>query len=271
MNYFFQVVAFADTPSEGNPAAVFVLDKEPAEDWMIKMAAEFSQPIHSFVWKKSGSSSFTTRFRTPDKQVPLSGHGALSAAHGLWQAGQVAKNQPVELDTLAGPVSLSLADDKIEIEMETIPFVPSDDAANWRIKLGLPEKAEIYFIDRQKLGFSILVVLSTFEDIKTFKPDLDFIRETMPFGLIITAPSERKTEDFASRFFIPSYGIDEEFVTGIIHATLFPFWSARLRVNKLIGFQASERGGFLYGTTHASGGTLSLKGKVLTISRGELV
>lgn len=48
-----------------------------------------------------------------------------------------------------------------------------------------------------------------------------------------------------SRYFAPGAGIPEDPVTGSTHATLVPYWAERLGREKLMGYQASARGGWL--------------------------
>lgn len=48
-----------------------------------------------------------------------------------------------------------------------------------------------------------------------------------------------------SRYFAPGAGIPEDPVTGSIHATLVPYWAARLDRVKLMAYQASTPGGWL--------------------------
>src|SRR5437762_1626687 len=64
-------------------------------------------------------------------------------------------------------------------------------------------------------------------------------------GVIVTARagSGDPAYDFVSRFFAPAAGIDEDPVTGSAHCCLSEWWGAKLGKTRLVGYQASERGG----------------------------
>ena len=88
-------------------------------------------------------------------------------------------------------------------------------------------------------------------------------------GLILTAPSDADDVDFVSRFFAPAAGIDEDPVTGSAHCCLTPFWAGRLQKNKLVGYQASERGGYVH--VELCGDRVLLAGQTTLILAGSLM
>jgi predicted PhzF superfamily epimerase YddE/YHI9 len=75
------------------------------------------------------------------------------------------------------------------------------------------------------------------------KPDMNRLKR-MERPIIVTAPG--RDCDFVSRFFAPTYGIDEDPVTGSAHCTLVPYWARRLGKSHLTARQLSARGGELY-------------------------
>ena len=70
------------------------------------------------------------------------------------------------------------------------------------------------------------------------------------------------------RSFCPWIGIDEDPVTGSVHAVLAGFWKARLGKNELTAYQASDRGGEVF--LKAFDNTVQIGGKAITILTGEL-
>jgi len=92
-------------------------------------------------------------------------------------------------------------------------------------------------------GRDIMAVFTTPDDILTLKPDFSLLRRLDVLGCIVTAPGVH--EDFVSRFFAPSVGINEDPVTGSAHCTLIPYWAQRLGKNELFARQISDRGGEL--------------------------
>ena len=83
------------------------------------------------------------------------------------------------------------------------------------------------------------------------------------------AVSNSNGYDFVSRFFAPNAGIPEDPVTGSAHCCLGPYWSTRLNKAKLTGYQASERGGFVF--VELTKKRVLLGGKAVTFSSGKLM
>ncbi|MDD5886815.1 MAG: PhzF family phenazine biosynthesis protein [Oscillospiraceae bacterium] len=54
--------------------------------------------------------------------------------------------------------------------------------------------------------------------------------------------------DCVSRSFGPKLQIPEDPVCGSGHCHIFPYWADRLKKDRLVGYQTSERGGTVYGT-----------------------
>ena len=75
--------------------------------------------------------------------------------------------------------------------------------------------------------------------------NVELIKQLAPHDLVVTAASQSGEYDFASRYFWPANGGDEDPVTGSVHAGLVPFWAERLGENNLVALQASARGGIL--------------------------
>ena len=84
---------------------------------------------------------------------------------------------------------------------------------------------------------------------------------------IVTAPGSGGV-DVVSRVFVPSWGIDEDPVTGAAHAALVPFWTGRLGEERLAFHQASARGGDLSG--RVAGDRVILSGRCVTTIEGTM-
>jgi predicted PhzF superfamily epimerase YddE/YHI9 len=83
----------------------------------------------------------------------------------------------------------------------------------------------------------------------------------------VTAPGD--DADFVSRYFVPSYGIPEDPVTGSTHCSLSPYWAQRLSKTSLHARQLSERGGELW--CEVAGERVILRGNAVLTLRGELL
>jgi predicted PhzF superfamily epimerase YddE/YHI9 len=89
-----------------------------------------------------------------------------------------------------------------------------------------------------------LAVLGSEDEVRAASPHLQDVASLDAQGLILTAEGTRGA-DFVSRYFAPQAGIPEDPVTGSAHATLVPFWAARLERATLEAHQVSRRGGWL--------------------------
>ena len=104
--------------------------------------------------------------------------------------------------------------------------------------------------------------------VRSLRPDLAAIARLDAVGVIVTAASTTPGVDFVSRYFAPAVGIDEDPVTGAAHCALAPFWTARLGRDRLVGYQASPRGGTV--RCRVEGDRVVLGGRAVTVTRGRL-
>jgi PhzF family phenazine biosynthesis protein len=71
-----------------------------------------------------------------------------------------------------------------------------------------------------------------------------------------------------SRYFAPYFGIDEDPVTGSAHCALGPYWAERLGKQEMLGYQASDRGGWV--RVNVRGDRVDIGGKAVTVVQGTL-
>ena len=83
-------------------------------------------------------------------------------------------------------------------------------------------------------------------------------------GVIVPGPGE--SVDFASRYFAPSCGIEEDPVTGSIHCTLVPYWADRLGKKEFHARQVSARSGDLF--CELLDGRVSIAGRAVLFMEG---
>lgn len=100
------------------------------------------------------------------------------------------------------------------------------------------------------------------------KPDFNLLCKLPIRGLIVTARAKTAPYDFASRFFAPRIGLNEDPVTGSAHSVLGPFWQNRLHKNELLGYQASRRGGVI--RVRVGDRRVYIGGKAVTVFKAEL-
>ena len=72
------VDAFTDHPFSGNPAAVCVMDRWPAEQGMMRLAMENNLSETAFLVREG--EAWHLRWFTPGTEVDLCGHATLASA-----------------------------------------------------------------------------------------------------------------------------------------------------------------------------------------------
>ena len=114
-----------------------------------------------------------------------------------------------------------------------------------------------------------LVEVASESEVRACRPDFNLLAQFAGRGVIVTARSDDSKYDFVSRFFAPTFGIDEDPVTGAAHCALGPYWQSRLNKSELSAFQASARGGEV--SIRVEGDRVKLIGKAVIVLRAELM
>ncbi len=227
------VDAFADRPFAGNPAGVMLLDAWLPEAVMQDVATEMAQAETAFAVARADG-AWDLRWFSPTREVDFCGHATLATAHVLAEAGRLGPG--AAFHTRAGLLRVRAEGALYVLDLPRHDPEPLDRAA----VLPAVPGAVAAFRNVQNL----FAVLPSEAALRAYEPDMAAIAAaTGPDGLAVTAPGEGC--DFVSRYFWPTGGIPEDPVTGSTHATLVPFWAARLGRERLEAVQASRRGGRL--------------------------
>ncbi|HEY6050759.1 MAG TPA: PhzF family phenazine biosynthesis protein [Thermoanaerobaculia bacterium] len=263
----FHVDAFTDRPFAGNPAAVCLIPDGSAPDdaWHQNVAREMNLSETAFLRRRA--SGWDLRWFTPAAEVDLCGHATLASAHVLWETGYAPKGSTLDFETRSGRLSArSDAGGTIELDFPAETAATCAPVGAVLAALGIASPA---YFGKNRMDY--LVALGEEEDVRALRPDFAKLKDACgPLrGVIVTAKSRSPRYDFDSRYFAPAFGIDEDPVTGSAHCCLAPFWSERLGKPELTGFQASSRGGVV--GVRLGGGRVALRGRAVSVSRGELL
>jgi PhzF family phenazine biosynthesis protein len=276
----YQVDAFTNVPFRGNPAAVCLLEGPRDAAWMQAVAAEMNLAETAFVWDEANA--LRLRWFTPAVEVPLCGHATLASAHALWETGRAKADAAIAFQTLSGRLTAERESGGwIRLDFPALPprAEPCAAPAGLTAALGLTGTAgsgdagdaiaRVYEVPRPNAsdGPSWLVELASVAALRALAPDFRALRDVDGHAVIATARAEGE-HDFASRFFAPKAGVDEDPVTGSAHCSLAPFWCARLGRSELSGVQLSQRTGVV--RVRTLGARVHLLGRALTVLRGEL-
>ncbi len=256
-----QVDAFTGEAFAGNPAAVCVLDSARDERWMGLVAREMNLSETAFLLQEG--EGFGLRWFTPSVEVELCGHATLASAHVLWEDRRLGQGQVARFFTRSGVLTATREDGWITMDFPATPASASEAAE------GLLEALGVRGCWVGRSWFDYLVEVESEEEVRGLQPDFTALRRLGTRGVMVTARARSEEHDFVSRFFAPGSGVDEDPVTGSAHCCLGPYWSARLEKDKLVGYQASTRGGLV--RVQCCGGRVLLSGQAVTVMRGELV
>lgn len=258
----FQVDSFAHRPFTGNPAGVCILDNMPDDDWLQGVALDMNLSETAFLLKQD--QGWQLRWFTPTVEVDLCGHATLASAHILFTYGYEAADATLRFHTRSGELQATQQGDWLQLDFPAEPPVASPPPDGLLAALG----CEVTFIGKNRMDY--LVEVENEEVLLSLNPDYRTIRQIPVRGIIVTCRAEiDKDYDFVSRFFAPAAGVDEDPVTGSAHCCLSPYWAGKLGRKKLVGYQASARGGYV--RTEVRGERVLLGGQAVTVLAGELL
>jgi PhzF family phenazine biosynthesis protein len=262
-----QVDAFTDRRFSGNPAAVCVLPEARDAHWMQDVAAEMNLSETAFVVPIGGQDRFHLRWFTPNSEVDLCGHATLATAHVLWEEGHVPAGAACRFETLSGLLTSNRGTRGIELDFprESVASEVTEPAEIALLEAAIP--ARIRFAGRNR--FDLLVELDDEPTLASLRPNIRRLAELSCRGVIVTSRSDDPAFDFASRFFAPRVGVDEDPVCGSAHCCLGPYWGEKLGKTELTGHPRSRRGGSV--GVRVDGPRVVLIGQAVTVLRGELV
>jgi PhzF family phenazine biosynthesis protein len=253
------VDAFTDEAFRGNPAAVCVLEEPRGAAWMQALAMEMNLSETAYV--RRAADGWELRWFTPTQEVDLCGHATLASAHALWESGQLSPDEPARFHTKSGVLTGTREGDWIALDFPAVGHEAHEPFEAVERALGA-RPAESY---RTDLRGNALLLFASKAELVAIEPNFRALAAGP--SVIATSPGEGEI-DFASRYFAPAAGIDEDPVTGSAHCVLAPFWSKRLGRDELRAFQASARGGVV--RTRVQGDRVVLLGRAVTVLRGEL-
>ncbi len=255
----YTIDAFTDRPFAGNPAAVCLPAADPSTDWMQQVAAEMNLAETAFLLPRGND--WSLRWFTPAVEVNLCGHATLAAAHCLWNECGVETPQ-LRFHTRSGVLTAERGSDGIRLDF------PADPPSPCAVPTGLAEALGVMPIQVARGREDLLVELAGEAAVRALKPEMPLLARIEARGITVTARAADGRHDFVSRFFAPRCGIPEDPVTGSAHCCLGPYWSPRLGKDRLLGFQASSRGGSV--GVALAGERIHLFGQAITTLRGNL-
>jgi PhzF family phenazine biosynthesis protein len=257
----FHVDAFTDQPFKGNPAAVCPLKAWLDDKLLLAVAAENNLSETAFFVPEG--EQFRLRWFTPRYEVNLCGHATLASAFVLLTILEP-QRELVRFATRSGILTVRREQDLLSMDFPALPPWPCPSPPPELIE-GLGAQSQRVSVLQIKDNY--FVVYESEDDVRRVSPDLRLLEKLHPAGVAVTAPGTHS--DFVSRYFLPSYGIPEDPVTGSTHCSLAPYWGQRLGKTSLHARQVSERGGELW--CEVAEEQVLLKGNAVLTMQGSLL
>lgn len=185
----------------------------------------------------SDQNCYNANFFQNGRKIQRCGSGYLAAAHIIFKG---ISSDSVFLHTSIGPVFLRRHRKNVSFQMSVLAYQYKVLIGPWKMivnraitKVTLVGEGSDYCI----------IELNHEKDVKTCDVNSRRLCRYSNRGLIVTAKSIQKNNDYVLRYFAPQYGQKEDAATGSANAMVGRYWQHRLQKRKVRGRQLSETGG----------------------------
>jgi PhzF family phenazine biosynthesis protein len=254
------VDAFTPVAFRGNAAAVCMFDAFPSDKELQLIAAQMNLSETAFL-VNTGPLAYKLRWFTPDVEVKLCGHASLAATHVLHQSGLLKKGELVTYDTLSGKLTARVLDNGIEMDFPALPGTVVKAPAALKA-LGV----DILACEQNRDNY--LVEVKDYETLLACAPSFKKLAKLECVGVIVTTNKDVEGFDFASRYFAPAVGVNEDPATGSAHCFLGPYWAKKTGKQQFHAIQASKGRGIIDVTV--KGERVLLTGQAVTTLKGHI-
>jgi PhzF family phenazine biosynthesis protein len=253
----YQIDAFAKAVFQGNPAAIIPLESWLPDALMQSIARENNQSETAYF--VADGNDYHLRWFTPATEVRLCGHATLASAHVLFtHLGY--QHEYINFNTLGGTLRVRKAEDQYVMDF------PTDEPQPFHVLRSLEEILGVKILEMAKGTDDYLALVESEVLLSMLKPNMRALADLKTRGLIVTAPGINT--DIASRCFFPTFGIDEDPVTGSAHTLLTPYWSKKLGKTSITAIQGGIRKGQLQ--CELKGDRVELMGMAKTYLHGTI-
>lgn len=259
------VDSFTNERFKGNPAGVCFPENDIDDAKMLNIAREIGFSETAFIRKAGNDNTYSIRYFSPKKEIPLCGHATLASAKIIFETTGID-----HLVFITGAnVHLPITNEEGKIVMEfpvydTTPITVPDLMLK---ALEVSQVTKTSFSPKNKI---ILIEINNSDALAALAPDFNALVNSYQNinGVLVTAPSKTEDYDFHYRYFWPWAGTNEDPVTGGVQTFLAKYWSEKLNKKRLKAFQSSERTGFM--TVELHDDKVLIYGEAVTVLEGNL-
>ncbi len=237
----FIVDAFTNSAFKGNPAGVCIVEHGLGDETMLDIAAELNLSETAFLQFTGQPDTYSIRYFSPKKEIPLCGHATLASARVVHELHQLRHVNFVNIQQITLPASVS--GDEITMTFPCYATAPAEAPPRLLAALGIEAIEHAAYNPETNI---LMLEIADPEALVNLAPDFEALYRSHDSidGVLVTAPGAGDY-DFHSRYFWPWAGTNEDPVTGGTHTFLAPYWSKKLGKTKMKSFQCSRRSGFM--------------------------
>ena len=258
------VDSFTNEPFKGNPAGVCFLDKELSKEKMQLIAKEIGFSETAFVKENTENGTYSIRFFSPKKEIPLCGHATLASSKIIFDKTGVTNILFLTGENVA--LTIKKENENIVMEFPVYDTTPLTVPTAMLVALGIEEVIKTSYSPKNKI---IILEINDANKLAALKPDFNALVRSYDNinGVLVTARSNNIDYDFHYRYFWPWAGTNEDPVTGGVQTFLAKYWAEKLNKKRLKAFQSSERTGFM--TVELQDDKLLIYGNAVIVLEGD--
>lgn len=236
----FIVDSFTNAPFKGNPAGVCITEKALPEAVMQNIAMELGLSETAFVQQQEANNSYSIRFFSPQKEIPLCGHATVAAAKVLHLQTGAADIHFSNINKVDIPAKVN--DAGISIQFPVYGLMPAHAPQAMLKALGIEKTEAVLYSEQNNI---LMLEISSAAALAALQPDFTALKASHNNinGVLVTAASNNSMYDYEYRYFWPWAGTEEDPVTGGVQTFLAAYWQGKLHKTTMHAFQSSKRTG----------------------------
>ncbi|MXY53274.1 MAG: PhzF family phenazine biosynthesis protein [Gammaproteobacteria bacterium] len=137
------VDSFTNTAFKGNPAGVCILDHPLTDERMLNIAGELNLSETAFLQSSEQSGSFSIRYFSPKKEIPLCGHATLASAKVVSELYRLRNVSFVNVQNIT--LATSVSEGEITMAFPAYDTVPAEAPPMLLTALGIEAVENVLF------------------------------------------------------------------------------------------------------------------------------
>lgn len=231
---------------------------------MQSIAAEIGFSETAFL-KHIAGPSYSIRFFTPKKEIPLCGHATLASSKIIFDTTNLQRISFLNCENVE--LQVYKKDEKIVMQFPVYDTQEIEVPKTVFDALGIGKSVNTRFSPQNKI---ILIEIEDTRTLAGLQPDFPALLKSYSGinGVLVTAEANDAEFDFHYRYFWPWADTNEDPVTGGVQTFLTKYWTVKLNKHQLRSFQSSQRTGMMI--TELFLDRVLIYGEAVTVFEGQL-